>query len=225
MHVLGAPPAFVLSQDQTLCKLVSEHPSGWSDLQIAQPGKVPFAGFRFKKISRVFVRFGSFSGTFAFPLSLFIFQGAVPDLRSRLFCRPSRRDLHSTTFSRNCQPLFSVFFRYFLTKFFSTTFHRRKPPKCSGFSTFSTIRLWKKYFFSRPLEFFLRKGLHFGKTCAMIKSADFILKRKSKYAPVAQLDRALDSDSKGRRFDSCRAYHSKSLETITSGLFSFRFII
>ena len=26
------------------------------------------------------------------------------------------------------------------------------------------------------------------------------------YAPVAQLDRALDSDSKGRWFDSSRAY-------------------
>ena len=29
-----------------------------------------------------------------------------------------------------------------------------------------------------------------------------------KYAPVAQLDRALDSDSKGRWFESSRAYHS-----------------
>ena len=27
------------------------------------------------------------------------------------------------------------------------------------------------------------------------------------HAPVAQLDRALDSDSKGRRFEFCRAYH------------------
>jgi hypothetical protein len=26
-------------------------------------------------------------------------------------------------------------------------------------------------------------------------------------APVAQLDRAFDYESKGRRFDSCRAYH------------------
>ena len=30
------------------------------------------------------------------------------------------------------------------------------------------------------------------------------------YAPVAQLDRALDSDSKGRTFESCRAYQIKS---------------
>ena len=29
-----------------------------------------------------------------------------------------------------------------------------------------------------------------------------------KYAPVAQLDRALDSDSKGRWFESSRAYQS-----------------
>ena len=28
----------------------------------------------------------------------------------------------------------------------------------------------------------------------------------TQYAPVAQLDRALDSDSKGRRFEFCRAY-------------------
>ena len=30
-----------------------------------------------------------------------------------------------------------------------------------------------------------------------------------KYAPVAQLDRALDSDSKGRWFESSRAYQSR----------------
>ena len=29
----------------------------------------------------------------------------------------------------------------------------------------------------------------------------------TKYVPVAQLDRALDSDSKGRWFESSRAYH------------------
>ena len=28
----------------------------------------------------------------------------------------------------------------------------------------------------------------------------------SKYVPVAQLDRASDSDSEGRKFESCRAY-------------------
>ena len=30
-----------------------------------------------------------------------------------------------------------------------------------------------------------------------------------KYVPVAQLDRVLDSDSKGRRFESCRAYQNR----------------
>ena len=34
---------------------------------------------------------------------------------------------------------------------------------------------------------------------------------KTLYAPVAQLDRALDSDSKGHRFDSCRAYQKNRL--------------
>ena len=32
-----------------------------------------------------------------------------------------------------------------------------------------------------------------------------------KYAPVAQLDRALDSDSEGRWFESSRAYQKKPL--------------
>ena len=31
------------------------------------------------------------------------------------------------------------------------------------------------------------------------------------YVPVAQLDSALDSDSKGRRFESCRAYQKRHL--------------
>ena len=31
----------------------------------------------------------------------------------------------------------------------------------------------------------------------------------TKYAPVAQLDRVSDSDSEGRKFESCRAYHKK----------------
>ena len=34
----------------------------------------------------------------------------------------------------------------------------------------------------------------------------FFLSSISQYAPVAQLDRALDSGSKGHRFKSCRAY-------------------
>lgn len=32
---------------------------------------------------------------------------------------------------------------------------------------------------------------------------------EARYVPVAQLDSALDSDSKGRRFESCRAYQNK----------------
>ena len=32
-----------------------------------------------------------------------------------------------------------------------------------------------------------------------------------KYAPVAQLDRALDSDSKGRWFESSRAYQKRMI--------------
>ena len=35
-----------------------------------------------------------------------------------------------------------------------------------------------------------------------------------KYAPVAQLDRALDSDSKGRWFESSRAYQLRLLKKV-----------
>ena len=38
-------------------------------------------------------------------------------------------------------------------------------------------------------------------------------------APVAQLDRALASEAKGRRFDSCRAHH---LETMFAVAFVLR---
>ena len=36
-----------------------------------------------------------------------------------------------------------------------------------------------------------------------------------KYAPVAQLDRALDSDSKGRWFESSRAYQNVLMKDAT----------
>ena len=32
-----------------------------------------------------------------------------------------------------------------------------------------------------------------------------------KYVPVAQLDRVSDSDSEGRRFESCRAYQNQAV--------------
>ena len=40
-------------------------------------------------------------------------------------------------------------------------------------------------------------------------------KRQTKYAPVAQLDRALDSDSKGRWFESSRAYQNVLMKDAT----------
>ena len=41
------------------------------------------------------------------------------------------------------------------------------------------------------------------------------------YVPVAQLDRALDSDSKGRTFKSCQARHESPKNTTFSGLSYF----
>ena len=39
------------------------------------------------------------------------------------------------------------------------------------------------------------------------QSADAVSSLESNCAPVAQLDRAPDFESVGRRFESCRAYH------------------
>ena len=46
---------------------------------------------------------------------------------------------------------------------------------------------------------------------------------KNEYAPVAQLDRALDSDSKGRWFESSRAYQIRQKLRITYVIRSFCF--
>ena len=40
----------------------------------------------------------------------------------------------------------------------------------------------------------------------------------ARYAPVAQLDSACDSDSQGRWFESSRAYHDKLTDRQGSGL-------
>ena len=46
---------------------------------------------------------------------------------------------------------------------------------------------------------------------------------KTEYVPVAQLDRALDSDSKGQRFESSRVRHKSPENTVFSGLCFFAF--
>ena len=43
------------------------------------------------------------------------------------------------------------------------------------------------------------------------------------YAPVAQLDSAIDSDSIGRRFEPCRAYQVKSYILISQNVAFFTF--
>lgn len=41
------------------------------------------------------------------------------------------------------------------------------------------------------------------------------------FAPVAQLDRAPDYESGGRRFESCRVYHLKQPRLVEAGLFAW----
>ena len=45
-----------------------------------------------------------------------------------------------------------------------------------------------------------------------------------KYAPVAQLDRALDSDSKGRWFESSRAYQKHSRPIVWNAFYYKKYI-
>ncbi len=56
-----------------------------------------------------------------------------------------------------------------------------------------------------------------GKICYTIERhvSGISLAGTIKYAPVAQLDRALDSDSKGRWFESSRAYQSRQNLRVT----------
>ena len=65
---------------------------------------------------------------------------------------------------------------------------------------------WKQIFVSSPL-FFANNPLvsHFGKFD--ISPSIWYNTPRWTYVPVAQLDRVSDSDSEGRRFESCRAYH------------------
>lgn len=74
------------------------------------------------------------------------------------------------------------------------------------------ISLWKIFLASHPAAFKYCsllskksiKELHFERIVGIIIVSG---PTGLPYAPVAQLDRALDSDSKGRAFESHRAYH------------------
>ena len=126
MHVLGAPPAFVLSQDQTLCKMVSERPfRNEPILQIAQPGKVStLLVFASKKFQGFSYASSPLSEDLRFLHSLFIFQGAAPTPAGRAVW-PSL--VAGTSFYYVFPKLSTPFFRffsYFFDKVFSTGFHR-----------------------------------------------------------------------------------------------------
>ena len=84
----------------------------------------------------------------------------------------------------------------------------RNSPLCLSRAAFSE----KKMFFRGSLLF----RFTFRREFAIIMST---LKR---YAPVAQLDRVTDSDSVGRTFESCRAYH-KNTHPTGVGIFIARY--
>ena len=51
-----------------------------------------------------------------------------------------------------------------------------------------------------------------------------VLAVQQQFASVAQLDRASDSDSEGRRFDSCQAHHVfKPFEAIRTAVYFVQF--
>ena len=66
-----------------------------------------------------------------------------------------------------------------------------------------------------------RKHLHFCAGFAILYKFPILRGQKTKCAVVAQLDRALDSDSKGQRFESPRPHQKRSLYCSTATFFIF----
>lgn len=66
-----------------------------------------------------------------------------------------------------------------------------------------------------------RKHLHFCAGFAILYKFPILRGQKTKCAVVAQLDRALDSDSKGQRFESPRPHQKRSLYCSTVTFFIF----
>jgi hypothetical protein len=57
------------------------------------------------------------------------------------------------------------------------------------------------------------------KTACCVTTQVMIYCLSDERAPVAQLDRVFDYESKGHRFESCRAHHENPLSKPLSGLF------
>ena len=74
----------------------------------------------------------------------------------------------------------------------------------------------------KKYEDFRKKRLQLMARCGIIAGVPQERERKRAYLPVAQLDRATDSDSVGRRFESCRVGQKVPLQgSPWRGTFSF----
>ena len=133
LNVLGTPPAFILSQDQTLDKWYLK----------SRRTQNQFLEFCFLAYSFTFIkgivrdRFSHFSvssildSCLCFVLSLLLFNFQGP--RAAVFLPVEVADFYSTTFSSVCQDLFSTFFKSFLSSFPPSRrldYYITSPPPC-----------------------------------------------------------------------------------------------
>ena len=103
LHVLSTPPAFILSQDQTLNKMVSKQPSSCSN-QIIETIIIASKKFNVVPDQAVLLDLDNESKIWCFVfITLFNLQGA----------RRSAQLVDNTTSFSSCQELFSSFFKLF----------------------------------------------------------------------------------------------------------------
>ena len=116
LHVLGVPPAFVLSQDQTLHRVVS--PSDFTHFEIwfiANRSQLLLCFIVLSDFSYWFIESTRVPVFLAFSfLALFSFQDAVrfPEVFILV-----KRLIYYTTFSEICQAFFQTFSSFFWTSF------------------------------------------------------------------------------------------------------------
>ena len=117
LHVLGVPPAFVLSQDQTLHRVVS--PSDFTHFEIwfiANRSQLLLCFIVLSDFSYWFIESTRVPVFLAFSfLALFSFQDAVFVVFGSVYL--VKRLIYYTTFSEVCQAFFQTFSSFFWTSF------------------------------------------------------------------------------------------------------------
>ena len=111
LHVLGTPPAFILSQDQTLKNNKMSHPVS----RTTGPITVSFSGFELCSLPWILLPTSLASGPHSIELNVrgcFVIQLSTCSVLSRSVLLP-RKLLYFTIVLRICQELFSSFLKIF----------------------------------------------------------------------------------------------------------------